>query len=168
MRGEQCYARSPLWQYWFLPHTLVWRWRRTNWEVNSANTLAHRRESGFAYGRSETCPLAPGGRGLGRGGKGERIANGAVYRNGEQALSSRTCCAILSEWDPSPVLRTPSPTKGRGYRSWPLLGLLSRSVARELVSLLLATCVAPSNPLLTRVFTIAPPPPRALLKSCFI
>ena len=38
-------------------------------------------------------------------------------------LSLRTCCAILSEWDPSPVLRTPSPTKGRGDKSWPLLGL---------------------------------------------
>ena len=47
----------------------------------------------------------------------------------ELALSSRTCCAILSEWDPSPVLRTPSPTKGRGDNSWPLLGLFCASIS---------------------------------------
>ena len=46
-----------------------------------ANSLAPRRESGFAYGRSETSSLAPRGRGLGRGGNGcERchLSRGAV------------------------------------------------------------------------------------------
>ena len=35
----------------------------------------------------ETNSLAPGGRGVGRGGK---LANGAVYRDGEQRLSLRS------------------------------------------------------------------------------
>ena len=45
----------------------------------------------------------------------------------------------------------------------PLLGLLSLREARELVSATLATCVAPSNPLLTGVTRL--PPPRELFSN---
>ena len=68
---------------------------RINSEIevqDSINSLAPQWESGFAYGRSEACSLAPGGRGLGRGGddcERCRLTRGAEKPSRGQDLSPR-------------------------------------------------------------------------------
>ena len=60
----------------------------------------HWRESGFAYGRNETCSLAPRGRGLGRGGQDERcrLTRGEVSsQNRGGKTSNRQAAFTLAE-----------------------------------------------------------------------